>query len=190
MTREDIKKLFEGATDDQISALLNINTADIGKAKKDSGDLETKLKAAQEDLGKAQGTIAELEKAKGDAAALQKTINDYKAADEKRIADEKAATARADIETRFGKALGDRKFAHDYISAGVLNDFEKALTDEANKGKGDVDIFDTLTKDKEGIFASQNPATVKMGGLGGGGATSEDAMVRAVMGLPPVSENK
>lgn len=29
MTREDIKKLFEGAIDDQISTLLNINTADI-----------------------------------------------------------------------------------------------------------------------------------------------------------------
>ena len=31
MKREDIAKIFEGATDEQISAVLNINTADIGK---------------------------------------------------------------------------------------------------------------------------------------------------------------
>ena len=34
MKRDDIKKIFEGATDEQISAVLNINSADIGAAKK------------------------------------------------------------------------------------------------------------------------------------------------------------
>ncbi|MEA4896135.1 MAG: phage scaffolding protein [Oscillospiraceae bacterium] len=176
MTREDIKKTFEGATDEQIRALLDINTSDIGKAKKDAGDLDVKLKTAQSDLKTAQDTITELEKSKGDAAELQKKIDEYKAADEKRTADEKAAAARADVEARFGKALGERSFAHDYIKAGVLSDFEKALADEANKGKGDIEIFDTLTKDKEGIFASQNPYQANMGGMGGGGQSDDDKL--------------
>ena len=30
MKRDDIRKIFEGATDEQISAVLNINSADIG----------------------------------------------------------------------------------------------------------------------------------------------------------------
>ena len=30
MKSNDIKKIFEGATDEQISAVLNINSADIG----------------------------------------------------------------------------------------------------------------------------------------------------------------
>lgn len=34
MTREDIKKAFPEATDDQIKGLLDIHTADIGKALK------------------------------------------------------------------------------------------------------------------------------------------------------------
>lgn len=168
MTREDIKKTFEGATDEQINALLNINTSDIGKAKKDYVDLETKLKTAEDDLAAEKIKVSDLEKAKGDTAALQKVIDDYKAADVKREADAKAAALRADIEARFGKALGERSFAHDYIKAGVLTDFEKALADEANKGKGDIEIFEALTKDKEGIFASQNPANFNMGGAGGG----------------------
>lgn len=33
MKREDITKIFEGATDEQVSAVLNINSADIGKVK-------------------------------------------------------------------------------------------------------------------------------------------------------------
>ncbi len=172
MTREDIKKTFEGATDEQINALLNINTSDIGKAKKDAGDLEAKLKTAQDDLAAEKIKVGDLEKAKGDTAALQKVIDDYKAADAKRESDAKVAAARADVEARFGKALGERAFAHDYIKTGVLNDFEKALSDEVNKGKGDVEIFEALTKDKEGIFASQNPYKPNMGG--GGGMLSDD----------------
>ena len=38
MKREDIAKIFEGATDEQISAVLDINSADIGKVK---GKLES-----------------------------------------------------------------------------------------------------------------------------------------------------
>lgn len=184
MTRDDIKKAFEGATDEQIKLLLDINTADIGKAKKTSDDLTAQLTKAQGELKTAHDAIADLEKNKGDTAALQKTIDDYKAADEKRIADEKAAAAHAELETRFTAALGERKFAHDYIRTGVLTDFEKALADEANKGKGDTELFEALTKDKEGIFSSQNPMP-NMGGMGGGGSDISNAQVRAVMGLPP-----
>ena len=35
MKREDVTKIFEGATDEQINALLDVNSADIGKAKAD-----------------------------------------------------------------------------------------------------------------------------------------------------------
>ncbi|MBO5575739.1 MAG: hypothetical protein J5956_05515 [Ruminococcus sp.] len=34
MKREDVTKIFEGATEEQINELLNINSADIGNAKK------------------------------------------------------------------------------------------------------------------------------------------------------------
>ena len=97
MTREDIQKHFPDATDDQISALLDINSKDIGKHK-------TAAETASADLKKANETIQELEKNAKDATALQKTIDDYKAADEKRQADAKAAAERAERMGRFDKA--------------------------------------------------------------------------------------
>ena len=144
MTREDIKKAFPDATEEQISGILDINSGDITKAKGSLADV-------QKDLTTARNTIKELEKNQTDTKALQKTIDDYKAADEKRKKDQEAADLRADHEARFGKVLGDRKFAHQYIHDGVFADFEKALGDEANKGKGDVEIFDSLTKDEKGV---------------------------------------
>ena len=50
MKREDIKKIFPDATEEQLKGLLDINTADIGKAK---GELE----AVKADLEKANGTL-------------------------------------------------------------------------------------------------------------------------------------
>ena len=35
MTREDLKRIIERITDEQLKSILYINTADIGKAKKD-----------------------------------------------------------------------------------------------------------------------------------------------------------
>ena len=34
MKREDISRIFEGATEEQINEILNINSTDIGNAKK------------------------------------------------------------------------------------------------------------------------------------------------------------
>ena len=186
MTRDDIKKQFDGATDEQIKTLLDINSADIGKAKKGGEDLAAQLKAAQEALTAAKTTIGELEKTKGDTAALQAEVDKYKAAEAKRADDEKKAAAHAELSGRFDKALGECKFAHEYIRSGVLSDFEKALADEKNKGKGDAEIFDALTKDKDGIFASQNRMdAANMGGMGGGKSEVDSAQAREIMGLPP-----
>ena len=66
MKREDISKLFPNATDEQISALLDINSRDIGKAKGDAGKMQSDLDAANNALKEAQNTIAALEAAKGE----------------------------------------------------------------------------------------------------------------------------
>lgn len=165
MKRDDISKLFPDATDEQISALLDINSKDIGKAKGDAGKIQTDLDAANEALKEAQNTIAALEAAKGDAEALQKQIDEYKAADEKRKADEKAAAERAELMERMDAVLGDRKFTHDRLRDVVFDDFANALNDKANRSKSDKDIFDALTKD-QGYFVNQNPAQVNMPPMG------------------------
>lgn len=166
MTRDDIKKTFPDATDEQINALLDINSRDIGKHK-------TAADTAAADLKKAKDTIAELDKNKQDTAALQKTIDDYKAADDKRKADEKAAQERADRMGRFDKAHGeaskDRKWLNDYTKNGIFAEFEKALSDDANKGKSDVQIYNSLVNDDKGVKPGLFEAQVSGGGMRGMG---------------------
>lgn len=166
MTREDIKKHFPEATDDQISALLDINSRDIGKHKKAAEESEAELKIAKD-------TIADLEKNAKDASALQKTIDEYKAADEKRQADAKAAAERAELMGRFEKAHGeaskDRKWLNDFTRDGIFAQFEKALADDANKGKSDVQIYNSIINDDKGVKPGLFEAQVSgsMGSMGG-----------------------
>ena len=163
MKREDIKKLFENATDDQISALLNINSADIGAAKGEFTRVQGELTESEKKLKAAQDTITALEATKGESTKMKEELDKYKAEDEQRKKDEEAAKARKGAETRFDAAVGtDRKFVHEFVRTGVFGEFEKALSDPANTGKSDKDVFDAITKDKD-YFASQNP----QGNMGG-----------------------
>lgn len=176
MTQEDIKKHFPEATKEQISNLLDINSKDIGKYK-------TAAETASADLKKANDTIAELEKNAKDAAALQKTIDDYKAAEEKRQADTKAAQERSERMGRFEKAHTEvsknAEWYNDFTRDGIFAQFEKALEDDVNKGKSDVQIYESLTRDDKGIKAGIYKPQVTgsggqfggMGGKAGGAAT-------------------
>lgn len=172
MTRDDIKKQFPEATDEQISALLDINSKDIGKHK-------TAAESAQTELKTAKDTISELEKNKQDTDALQKTIDGYKAAEEKRQADAKAAAERAERLSRFEKAHGeaskDRKWLNDFTRDGIFSQFEKALADDANKGKSDVQIYNGLINDDKGVKPGLFEAQVSGGMSGMGNNPSGDA---------------
>ena len=184
MKREDIAKIFEGATDDQINKILDINSADIGKAKGSAVKLQEDLDTANAALAKANDTIKNLEANKGDFDKIQKELDDYKAAEQKRIADEKAAAERSELLTRMDAVMGDRKFIHDRMRDIVADEFGKALHDKANLGKADKDIFEAVTKD-QGYFASMNPPAGNMGYVGD--VTEEAAhmaAMRAAMGLP------
>lgn len=172
MTREDIKKHFPEATEEQISGLLDINSRDIGKYK-------TAAETAQNELKTAKDTIADLEKNAKDATALQKTIDEYKAADEKRQADAKAAAERAERLDRFDKAHSEaskgRNWLNDFTRDGIFAQFEKALADDANKGKSDVQIYNGLINDEKGVKPGLFEAQVSGGMSGMGGNPSGDA---------------
>ena len=183
MTRQDIAKIFADATDEQISALLDINSTDIGNAKK---RLENELDTANNALAERDSTIAELEKAKGDTETLQKIIDEYKAADEERKAAEKAAADEAALAARFDAVATDKKFVNDFTRNGIVAEFKDALAKDENKGKSDTEIFAAMVKDRDGIFVNPNapqdiPGTGNIPPVG----TLDDNQVRAVMGLPP-----
>lgn len=128
------------------------------------GKYDTDLKKARDDLSEARNTITTLEAAKGDSAALQAELDKYKTAEADRLKAEQKAADRAKLLERFNAAKGDKEFSSEYTQNGVLEAFSKALSDPANTGKGDAELFTSLTKDKDGVFKSAHPP-VNMGGF-------------------------
>ena len=168
MKREDIKKFFPDATEEQLKGLLDINTADIGRAK---GELET-VKA---NLEKANGTLKEYETTIADMKKSAEGNEDFKKKFEEleqRIADEKAEAEKkakaeaeeAEYSNRFKTVVGEQKWRDELTEKAVYAEFKTALQDEANKGKGDKDILETLTKDRNYWENPNQPAN--MAGMG------------------------
>lgn len=178
MTRQDVLDKFPEATKEQIDQLLNIHSADIGRAKGDTAKLQADLKAAQDQLATANAAIAEMEKNKGDVAALQKQIDDYKAADDARKQAEQAAQARQQLLTRMDAVLNGRQFIVDELRDLVADRFQAALGEQANVGRSDADVFEALVRDK-GYFRSQTPGSGGEGGMPGpANLGSKDNMTR------------
>lgn len=189
MKREDIKKIFPDATEEQLKGLLDINTADSGKAK---GELE----AVKADLEKANGTLKEYETTIADMKKSAEGNEDFKKKFEEleqRIADEKAEAEKkakeeaeeAEYSNRFKTVVGEQKWRDALTEKAVYAEFKTALQDETNKGKGDKDILAALTQDKE--YFAKDPARVPAfsRGTGFAGGEVDDAAVRAAMGLSP-----
>lgn len=98
MTREDIKKAFPEATDDQIKGLLDIHTADIGNAlkkrEKQITDLTAERDGLQSQLDKANETLTSFEGI--DPTKLKEEVKKYKDAAETAEKDFKAKMTQRD----------------------------------------------------------------------------------------------
>lgn len=189
MKREDIKKFFPDATEEQLKGLLDINTADIGKAKGEFEAVKTDLEKANGTLKEYETTIADLKKSAEGNEDFKKKFEDL----EQRIADEKTEAEKkakeeaeeAEYSNRFKTVVGEQKWRDALTEKAVYAEFKTALQDEANKGKGDKDILAALTQDKE--YFAKDPAKIPAfsRGTGFAGGEVDDAAVRAAMGLSP-----
>ena len=106
MTRDDVRKTFPEATDEQVKAIMDLHGADIERTKGAAGADAARLTALQNELDEAKTTIGTLEAAKADADKLQAEIDRYKQAEAQRQEAEKAAQARAALESRFNRRRG------------------------------------------------------------------------------------
>lgn len=188
MKREDVTKIFADATDEQISALLDINSTDIGKAKKDGEKYKADLDTLKREAEQHKQTIADLEaKAKGGedlAAELEKLKKDIA---EKEETTKKESADKALTDAIIAAFPTDKEFTSEYVKNGLVADIKAKHAEDGTKGI--AAIFDELTKDKEGIFKSMNPAG-DMAGVNGNITISGDDTMRIAMGLPPLAEKK
>ena len=91
-----------------------------------------------------------------DFEKLKTQVADYEDKEAKRIEQEKATKADETLTNNILAVFGDKKFSSDYAKNGLLADIKAEFNKEENKGKGIKEIFETLTKDREGIFANPN----------------------------------
>ena len=159
MTRDDIRRTFPEATDEQINGLLNIHSADIGRARGNATQLQADLDAANQ-------TITQLRTTAGEVETLRQQVQTFQQQEQQRQQAEQAAQARRQLLSRMDAVLNGRQFIVDELRDLVADRFQAALSDQANVGRSDADVFEALVRDK-GYFKSQAPGSGGEGGMPG-----------------------
>lgn len=166
MKREEIKKIFPEATDEQLKSVMDLNGADVEKVKSKYATLEVELNEKKEDFDKLN---TEFEALKTANASGEDWKTKFEALQAENIAKEKQAEAERimqakneNINNRFNTALGDKKFYNDPTRDYYLKKFSEAIEAEENQGKSDTDVLHSLTKDDSKAF--QGVEIVKLAG--------------------------
>lgn len=141
MKREDVSKIFEKATDEQINAILDINSKDIGNAKAKADTLTEQITALNEQIKQRDADLTamrdKLTAAQADAGKLteaQTALSDLQAkyaADQKAWDEQKAAQA---YEFAVKSKAGELKFS----SNAAKNDFIRSAIEKGMKLDGDT----------------------------------------------------
>lgn len=162
MTREDIKKQFPDATEEQISALLNINGTDV-KAWKD----KVPKKAEYDELIRKAGEYDKLEEAGlTDEEKVQKALKD-------------AEDAKADYAKKTNRLDAEKIL----VAAGLTEEDYKDLIDGIVSDDADTtksmatNLANLITKQKESAVQKTKEElmdeTNTPGGSGGGGGADD-----------------
>lgn len=174
MIREDVKKIFPDATDEQITSFLNQSNSDVAKEK-------AKAQKVKEQAEKADALEKELEELKQqnmtDAEKAELERQKEKAANEKRISDLESALATSQREALTGKitsifaSAGMKGDAY----AGAIKAFSNMDAEDALKeAQNFVDEISEINKstldtakaawEKEALENTPNPGGGKSGG--------------------------
>ncbi len=183
MTREDLRGIVEGISDEQLKKILDINSADIGKAKKGFDEVKAELETANEEGERMKTEILELREGQCEAEKMKSKIDELqKVIDDRRISDENLERQMA-VEKRFNAAVGDAEFLNEYTKNGLLDKFSKALEAEENQGMSDKEIFGKLTGEETNLFVPVGGVPTVVASTSGFGGDLSLSDVREIMGL-------
>ena len=171
MTRDEVKAIFPEATDEQINSVLDKNSNDIGKAKGDSDKYKNEVATLKNQLEEKNNTIESLKAANGDTEKIKEELEKYKQAEADRIEAEKVAEEDRILTEAVMTAIGEKEFVNDMTKNGYIAEIKKALKDPANKGKGAAELFESMTKDVEGIFKNPQQERVNIPSASNAGIT-------------------
>ena len=181
--KREFLKAFEGLTDEIIDKIMDENGRDIQRAKGDYDKVKADLSNANQTIQTMTDEMQTLKDNNADAADWKKKFEDLQAENTAKAEQAKAEQEDKELTEAITAVYGDKKFTSDYVKNGIIADMKAEIAKPENKGKGYSELFESLTKDKEGIFASVNPSGQMSGITGGGREEISDEQVRAVMGL-------
>lgn len=184
MKREEIKALFENATDEQIDKIMSINGADVEKAKGKLTAVEAELKKKNEAFDDLSAQFEELKTKNASAEDWEKKFNELtekiKADNEKAEADRKEKEKADSISSRFSSVVGDKKFNHEAIKNDYLKKFGEALENKEFEGKSDAEILHELTKDDKEAFKGVTAFNLAGATTTNAGKTMTKEQIRAI----------
>lgn len=125
-------------------------------------DQAKELESLRTQLAEKDQTIANLEKASGDAEKVQAELDKYKQAESERKKAEREAQADQILTAAAEQALEGKEFINDYTRAHFVAELKKAIADPANKGKSPAKLFEAMTKDADGIFKNPQQEPLKI----------------------------
>lgn len=131
-------------------------------AKGKFSDQAKELESLRTQLAEKDQTIANLEKASGDAEKVQAELDKYKQAEAERKKAEKEAETDQILTAAAEQALDGKEFINDYTRAHFVTELKKAIADPANKGKSPAKLFEAMTKDADGIFKNPQQEPLKI----------------------------
>lgn len=150
----------------------------ITEAKEKTQELENKVKEYEAKIGELSSKAETNTKVQEELDNLKKSIAENEA--------KAKAKAEDDALTKnITSAFGDKKFVNEYTKNAIISDIKTALKDSNNAGKSAKDLFEELTKDKEGIFSNPNPgvSTPPTGDVNTG--LAKENHDRELLGLEP-----
>ena len=150
----------------------------ITEAKEKTQDLENKVKEYESKIGELSSKAETNTKVQEELDNLKKSIAENEA--------KAKAKAEDEILTKnITSVFGDKKFVNEYTKNAIISDIKTALKDSNNAGKSAKDLFEELTKDKDGIFSNPNPgvSTPPTGDVNTG--LAKENHDRELLGLEP-----
>lgn len=168
--------------------LADLSTGEYVAKGKDKEQKE-EIESLKRQLAEKDEAISNLEKAKGDAAAMQAELEKYKQAEAERAKAEKEAQMDAILTQTAEGALEGREFVNEYTRAHFLRELKKAIQDPSNKGKKPADLFADMTKDVDGIFKNPQHEPLKIAGIMQT-STSGNMTKDQIMGIKDASERQ
>lgn len=177
-----------GLSDEDIQKILAENGRDVEreKAKTDAALEEAEsLRKEKQDL---TDKVTELSDNATSAEEYKKQLESLRADIKEKEEKERLEAEDRELTTAIMDAIGNKQFSSDYAKEGVIRDMKSLIAQKENKGKSYAELFEAITKDKEGIFANPNPPA-PMTGMGKVDTGNGDIdKMRAAMGLDPIKE--